>query len=191
MIAGLLGAHRVGKSTLAYEYALKHNYQYHPISISKLQAEIGFDSNNQSYDFDDRIKIQDHVLKRLAENLEAIDNKGEYIITDRCPLDLIGYTMIHVTEHVTEEQSEWLLQYIQKCIDLTNKHYYRVVLIQPGIPLVTENTTSAVARMGIIEHLNLIYLGISTDPRLRIKPTVFDRTLTDLKERLNQLNKLV
>ena len=202
---GLLGAHRVGKSTLALTAAAAFNLKYIPVSISKMQEKHGFDSSNQSYSFEDRMMIQEHIYYEFQSLLSATAAGAHFvqtanvrltrdvpkvngIIFDRTPLDLIGYTLIHVGDQLTENQSTWLLNYINGCIDLTNKYFTSVIQIQPGIPLVSADT-SAKASLGMIEHLNAIYMAYLLDPRVRIKRDLMPREITDLEDRLNFLKE--
>lgn len=192
---GLIGAHRVGKSTLAGYIAAKYRFKFIPVSISKMQHKHGFDSSNQSYDFQTRMEIQEYLLFEFRDLLYTHstipqtanmtrDVKPEPIF-DRTPLDLIGYTLIHVTDQLTDEQSAWLLDYIDQCIKLTNEYFTHIMLVQPGIPLVSDNTTSARASAGIIEHLNAVYLAYMVDPRVKSKTSILPREILDMDERAN------
>lgn len=194
---GLIGAHRVGKSSLATHLAAKFGFKFIPVSISKMQKKYGFDSSNQSYDFEIRMEIQEHLLfefKRLLELHISIPRLARIHLTrdvkpepifDRTPLDLIGYTLIHVSDQLTDQQSTWLLEYIDRCINLTNEYFTHVMLVQPGIPLVSDNTTSARASAGIIEHLNAVYLAYMVDPRVKSKTSILSREVLDMDERAN------
>lgn len=202
---GLLGAHRVGKSTLALTAAATFNLKYVPVSISKMQERHGFDSSDQSHPFEKRMFIQEHLYHDFESLLQASAAGAQFVQTaamritrdipgydgfvfDRTPLDLIGYTLIHVGDQLTESQSKWLLDYIQRCIDLTNKYFKSIVQIQPGIPLVSSDT-SAKASLGMIEHLNAIYMAYLLDPRVRIKRDLMPREITDMVDRLNFLKE--
>lgn len=202
---GLLGAHRVGKSTLALTAAANFDLKYIPVSISKMQEKHGFDSSDQSYPFGKRMIIQEHIYNDFETLLRATASGAHFVQTaavrltrdipkvngivfDRTPLDLIGYTLIHAGDQLTENQSKWLLDYIQRCIDLTNKYFKSIVQIQPGIPLVSAET-SAKASLGMIEHLNAIYMAYLLDPRVRVKRDLMPREITDIGERLNFLKE--
>jgi hypothetical protein len=178
---GLLGSHRVGKSTLAKAFAMKTGALNIEMNISKIQKEIGYDSSNQSYDFDTRMIIQEHVLKRLEEIYA--EYQGEDAVCDRTPLDLVGYTMLAVSDSLSEAQGERLLRYIEDCITLTNKVFTAIVLVQPGIPL-SEAVTSAKSNLGLMEKLNLIYLGLITDERTTVPHFYIPKDMTNLDHRL-------
>ena len=56
---GLLGSHRVGKSTLAKAFSESSGALNVQMNIGALQKELGYESSNQSYDFDTRMEIQE------------------------------------------------------------------------------------------------------------------------------------
>lgn len=192
---GLVGAHRVGKSTLAKHIADRTGRKYVPVSISEMHKKYGYDSSRQDYPFETRMVIQEHLLQEFATRLIIMPSMyriiapTEYeepkLVFDRTPIDLIGYTLIHVNDQLTDDQSQWLLKYIDRCIKLTNDHFDCVMLVQPGIPLVTENTTSAKASAGIIEHLNAIYTSYMIDPRVKSHTAILPREVLDLDDRAN------
>ena len=47
MIFALCGSHRTGKTNLAQEFARVSGAKFIPMSITRLQKEIGFNSANQ------------------------------------------------------------------------------------------------------------------------------------------------
>lgn len=190
---GLVGAHRVGKSSLATHIAALTRRKFIPVNIGQMQAKHGFKSSKQDYDFQTRMLIQECILdefKSLLYTESTIPKSGGMTreikpepIFDRTPLDLIGYTLIHVSDQLTDEQSAWLLDYINQCINLTNVYFTDIMLVQPGIPLVSDNTTSAKASAGIIEHLNAIYMAYMVDPRVKSNTAILPREILDMNER--------
>lgn len=178
---GLVGSHRTGKTTLAQAYAEKTGAMLVTMNVGALQKELGYDSSNQSYDFDTRMAIQEHLLQRFDEIYEAI--KGLNIVCDRTPLDLIGYTMLAVNDDLSEAQSERLTKYVTDCINLTNERFTTLVTLQPGIPL-TESDTSAKPVKALMEKLNLIYLGATKDDQLIVPSFHLPRTMTKLDSRV-------
>ena len=189
---GLLGAHRTGKSTLMYEFVKKHPaVKATTFNVGALQKGLGFNSNKQDYPFETLMQIQEHLIMCFKQHLEelgktdALLRQESLYISDRTPVDLIGYTMIHANGNLTDNQSEWLLSYIQRCIELTNKYYSKLVLIQPGITPVKDNDTSAEPILGFMEHLNAIYLSYMIDNRVTPQKLIMPRDLLDLQQRVN------
>lgn len=181
MILGLIGSHRTGKTTLAEAYSKKTGATLVKMNIGELQKELGYKSSNQSYDFDTRMEIQEHLLRRFEEIYMTV--KGIEAIADRTPLDLIGYTMLAVNDDLSEAQSDRLAKYVMDCINLTNEFFTALVLLQPGIPLTTAET-SAKSCQGLMEKLNLIYLGTITDERNIVPHFYIPRALLDIECRV-------
>lgn len=177
MILGLIGSHRTGKTTLAEAFAHKSGATIIKMNIGSLQKELGYESSNQSYDFDTRMDIQEHLLRRFDEIYTAV--KGLEAVADRTPLDLIGYTMLAVKDDLSEAQSDRLEKYVVDCINLTNEFFSALVLLQPGIPLTTADT-SAKSCKALMEKLNFIYLGTITDERNIVPHFYIPRSMTDI-----------
>lgn len=192
---GLIGAHRVGKSTLMNSL---DGFDKVQISIGDMQKSIGYDSSKQDYSFKDRMIIQKRLLSlfkdkllRITHTTRVIRSVSKVVVTDRTPLDLIGYTLNSFPENSTNEEQVWLRNYIQACIDLTNEFYTNIVLIQPGIPLVKDNDTSAECDPVFIERLNAIYLSYLMDNRVKPNTYAMPRDLTDLAERVQYIKEIL
>ena len=185
---GLVGAHRVGKTTLCMEL-LKGPYTEVPISISKIQQRIGYISSNQLYDWETRKLIQVGLLTEFSRILNTGKcatgilqmQKMATAISERTPLDLVGYLLINVPDQLTEEDSLWIKDYISSCIDLTNEYYERVFLVQPGIAYVHDDKS---AGQETIDQLNAIYLSLLMDNRLSVERVIIPEEVTDLEERV-------
>lgn len=185
---GLTGAHRVGKSTLAEVLAKDAKAKYAPVGISQMQAAYGYDSSKQDYPWEERKKIQELLLGEFSNqllglrtyNIEPVNSPLK--ITDRTPLDLVGYAMWSFPDDPTKENIAWIENYIQQSIELTNRNYLGVALVQPGIPLVS-SPTSAPADIEMIETFNQCYLSLFLDPRLRVKKFIIPRELIDIDKR--------
>lgn len=188
IMLGLVGAHRTGKTTLAEAYAKKSGATLVKMNIGTLQKELGYDSSNQSYDFDTRMIIQEHLLQRFDEIYSSI--KGLNAVCDRTPLDLIGYAMLAVDENLSETQSARLTQYVTDCVNLANERFTSLVLLQPGVPL-TSSETSAKSVVALMEKLNLIYLGAFSDERLIIPHFYIPRAMTDLEMRAKACERAI
>lgn len=189
---GLLGAHRTGKSTLMNEFVKKYPaVKATTFNVGALQKELGFNSNKQDYPFDVLMQIQEHLYITFDKHLESLRTQDAVLrqeslyISDRTPLDLIGYTMIHANGNLSKIQSKWLIDYVDSCIKLTNKYYDKLILIQPGITPVKDNDTSAEPILGFMEHLNAIYLSYMIDNRVTPQKLIMPRDLLDLQQRVN------
>jgi AAA+ ATPase superfamily predicted ATPase len=183
---GLCGSHRVGKTSLARTFAEKRGLKFVETSASAIFKELGYDPA-VTYDFSTRLLIQEEILKRF-DRLYSQHVRADLSITDRTPLDMLAYTMAEaVGNAVSAKDQERFRQYARNCIEITNKRFTVLVVVQPGIKVVAEEGKAAL-NDAYIEHLNSVILGLSVDER--IKPTHFylPRQMTDMDERIAALD---
>jgi hypothetical protein len=184
----LFGAHRTGKTTLAKAYADKHGIEFVETSVSAIFRDLGLDPAVPML-FAQRLSVQQEILKRLDAVYERY--AGRQAIFDRCPIDLLGYTLGDaVGDSVPSECMPELGSYIDACYDVLNRRFSTVVLVQPGIPLVAAEG-KAVSNPAYIEHLNSLMLGLAADPRCKLVPRYIARHVTDLNERVATLETIV
>lgn len=184
---GLIGAHRVGKSYLVKELT-RGPFHELEVSISKWQKELGYDSSNMNYSWSTRQDIQVGLLRKFAEVLRYTHRQviravvdTSKVITERTPLDLIGYAYINAPANPSESDMKWLYDYATQCIQLTNDYYDQVVLVQPGIEFVHDPKS---ASEDSVEILNAHYQSVLMDSRLEPKKFIMDRTVTDIRDRV-------
>lgn len=182
---GITGSHRSGKTTLARAYAAKEKVAYVEVRASDVFKDMGLDPA-ATYDFGTRLSVQEEILRRF-DKAYAKHTAGLGAVTDRTPIDLIAYTLADATGNaVGEEHQARLKKYIQDCLDVTNKRFSAVILIQPGIPLVHEEGKAALNE-AYIEHLNSLMLGLLVDERVKVPHFYLKRHMTDLDVRLQAL----
>lgn len=188
MSVGLCGAHRTGKTTLAREFAHRHNIQFVETSVSAIWREMGLDPA-ASYDFETRLVVQEEILKRVDAKLAHY--AGLDFITDRTPLDMAAYTLADaIHDRVPAGCQERLAKYVNDCFESTNRRFGIVLLVQPGITAVFEEG-KAVINAGYIEHLNSLMLGLTVDERLACAHFYMPRAVLGLKERVDALSAAV
>ncbi len=85
-------------------------------------------------DFQRRLWIQ-HKILDAAEKLWYAEQRQ--FITDRTPLDMAAYTLADIQGAAEVDFSE-LEKYLERCFKTTNELFKILVLIQPGIPLLTD-----------------------------------------------------
>lgn len=185
---GLVGAHRVGKTTLARSYAERIGGVYLDASVTKIIRAAGYDpAGAGSYDFATRLDVQEIVLQSVCR-IYAAAHPGLPVITDRTPLDMLGYTMAEaIGEAVTEDLQDRFAKYVRDCFDATNRFFSIVLLIQPGIPIVAADG-KAVANAAFIEHLNSLMFGFTVDPRLKAAHYYLPRHVLDLEKRMDAID---
>ncbi|MFT4064350.1 AAA family ATPase [Paraburkholderia sp.] len=184
----LCGAHRTGKTTLAKAYALKSGCLFLETSVSAINRELGFDLSKE-HSFSERLAHQELILERI-DRIYA-QHAGEDFITDRSPLDMIAYTMAEaINDRVAPEDQERFARYVQKCIDVTNRRFGILMLVQPGIAL-REEEGKAATNAAYIEHLNSIILGLTVDERVDTAHFYIPRHMRDLKDRVEAVEYAV
>lgn len=182
---GLCGAHRTGKTTLARAYAERHGLEFVQTTVSQTFKDLGLDPAAK-LDFATRLTVQEEILKRSDAQYASVSAKPA--ITDRTPLDFMMYTLGDIVPGVVpEDQQKRLEKYLHDCIEVTNKRFGVLLVVQPGIKLVAEEGKAALDR-AYIEHLNSIVLGLSVDERIKAHHFYIRRSMTDLEERIAALD---
>ena len=182
---GLCGAHRTGKTSLARAFAEKHGLEFVQTSASQVFKDLGFDAATH-YDFATRLTIQEEILKRFDQQYAAVGAKPA--ISDRTPLDMLAYTMAEAVQYaVPAELQDRFKKYVQSCIDVTNRRFGVLLVVQPGIKIVEEEGKAAL-NDAYIEHLNSIVLGLSVDERIKSAHFYIPRHMTDMEDRLAALD---
>lgn len=178
---GLCGSHRTGKTTLAKKIAEYHQIKFIQSSVSEVFKHCGRQhplKPDDQMDFSTRLWIQQQILEAAIHWWsQPVD-----FITDRTPLDFIAYTLcdVHGTTQVNFNE---LNGYLERCFTATNQLFSRIIVVQPGIPLVYAEGKAAL-NQAYIEHLNTIILGLCHDERLHCPVTVLPREIIDLEQRL-------
>lgn len=162
MSIGIIGAQRVGKTTICKKIADDYGVTFLQTNVTSVFEELGL-SPKLDYDFATRLMIQECILNHL-ENVYTLSS-GEFI-TDRTPLDALSYLMADVRrENVTGDTINAMMKYADRCFLVTKKHFAFLTLIQPGIPI-EETPGKAPSNIAYMEHLNAICRGLVGDGRL-------------------------
>jgi hypothetical protein len=181
MNIGLCGSHRTGKTTLAEAISLKTGMPFVRTGTSEVFRQHGMDPS-APMDFSKRLWIQ----RKILDSAEKIWNaEKKQFITDRTPLDMMAYTLADIHGN-TEVGLKELEVYCTRCIDVTNKFFRILVLVQPGIPLMHEDGKAALNE-GYLEHLNYLILGLCCDDRIKGSFVYLRRDMTSLEERADTI----
>lgn len=186
---GLLGAHRTGKTSLAVEFTAGNPmYDYMRTSTSEVFKELGFDPK-QKLDIHERIFVQEEVLKQAEKSYKLVDS---YSVLDRTPLDYAMYMLSECLPDAVGDPalSDKVLDYVDKCIDLTNRHFSTIVLIQPGIVAPDEDGKAKIVP-AYQEHLNALGLGLLMDERVNVYKAVLPRDILAMEDRVETLKLIV
>jgi predicted ATPase len=182
---GLTGSHRTGKTTLAKAFAEKFEMHLCVTSASHVFQTLGY-SPQVDYPIDIRLDIQEAILAVFAiQYKEASIASGRSFITDRTPIDLMAYTLADIgRQKMTEEQEMRLKRYIRACIDLCNVYFSVLVVVQPGIEIVADET-KAPTGYGYIEHISQIIMGLTVSEKITASHFYIPARITGLKERVH------
>ncbi len=174
---GLCGAHRTGKTTMAVQCAKVYPVTLVETTTSAVFAAHGL-SPSEPMDFAKRLWIQGKVLAAAEEIWQQQD---ALFITDRTPLDMLAYTLADV-QGKTSMDATILESYIHRCFSATAIFFSRLLVVQPGIPLIAAQGKAAL-NVGYIEHLNSLIIGFCGDERQLVAFDVLPRFVIDLDER--------
>jgi hypothetical protein len=173
MRIGFCGAHRTGKSTLARIIAEQLGIHFHVTNIS--QAPIWKETQTSPSDivtFAERLKIQFGLLDYLKEQYEKAEKA---FVADRTPLDLLGYLFASLDHTCSDLWSNATRSYVDKVIDLTQKHFDKIFLVQPGIPVVPEVGKEGEVFLGDIYRTainnNMLAFGVNYLENFHIIPS--------------------
>jgi hypothetical protein len=128
MAFGFAGAHRTGKTTLAKKVAEDLGWFYHDASVSKIMREAGINAVGD-VPIMQRIEAQEFLLKRYLKELQWASRP---MVTDRTPLDMIGYMLGEITMHNnTPEVGERVYDYMMECLSATITQFDTIILVRP------------------------------------------------------------
>lgn len=82
------------------------------------------------------------------------------------------------------------MRYVDNCMELTNRHFGVLVLLQPGIQVV-EAEGKAPGVPAYQEHLNALMFGLMMDSRVIARPQYIARSVLSMDQRLLSLSTAV
>lgn len=177
---GLIGAHRVGKTTLAKAFSVPLYLPYAEVSVSSLIYAAGYNPRDQ-YDIETRFAIQEHVLIRSCE----IYDSKPCSIWDRTPIDFLMYMTADILRDFSPELEARFASFKQKCLEAHDRFFRDSCVIQPGIHII-DSETSAPPSPAYIDHLNLIVVGLANDLHYHVMP----KDILDLQQRVDYLTDI-
>jgi hypothetical protein len=77
----------------------------------------------------DRLRLQEFILEKFMDRVKAAPRPA---ISDRTPLDMIGYMLAEVTMHNTPiEFHDQIQRYVDKCLAETVLHFDMILMLRP------------------------------------------------------------
>lgn len=135
MAFGFAGSHRSGKSTLAKLVAEDLKMGFHDASVSKIMREAGINAVGD-VPIEARIEAQEFLLKRYLKDLQWA---ARPLITDRTPLDMIGYMLGEITMHNTDAAIGARVQsYVEECLGAAITHFDTIIVVRPLLTYVED-----------------------------------------------------
>lgn len=182
MSIGIMGAHRVGKSTLAELLSNETDYGFIQTNVSHVFEAMGLHPA-EPMDFVRRIMVQNAILSH-CEDMWALEK--DPFFTDRTPLCMLAYTTADLTADVKLSDPEYnaYMEYRKRCFDSTHRFFGQLLLIQPGIEIVDDSgKLTAALNRSFIEQLNTIMVGLAHASECYTPVYVMPRKILDLEER--------
>lgn len=185
MSIALVGSHRTGKSTLAADYSAAVGVPFVRTSAAGTFERLGLDPKAE-YPLAARVKIQNAIL----DDAQAIyaQHRGVYV-TDRSPLDMAAYMLADVqrTSLVGKPDLAHAVQeFVNRCYDVTNRHFTLLFVVQPGIPVVEEEG-KAPGEAAFMEHMNALMLGLASSELYQGVHYYLPRKIIDREQRVTAL----
>jgi len=184
---GFSGAQRTGKSTLAKRAAELFERPYLDMDISSVFRKTGFDPK-ADYSFADRLDLQSTILA-YADDLWF--HAPPDSVTDRTPLDFAAYLLADVQRQNTSiEDAERYMRFERRCMEVTNRYFSDVIVVQPGIPLV-EKEGGAPANPAHMAHINYLIRGMGASELLETQVVLLAKSLIDFDARVQTVVKII
>lgn len=185
---GLTGAHRVGKTSLAKEFAELRGIPFLQTSASGVFKEMGLNPAVE-YPFEVRLDVQERILQAFAKQYRSMN--GQMFITDRTPIDMMAYTLAEVRpNNLTPELSTRLDEYLASCVRLTNEVFSILVIVQPGIQVVAEEGKASLEGM-YIEHIANLVMGITASEAIHATHFFIPRRTLSIEKRVKCVESAV
>lgn len=124
-ISGCSGS---GKTTLAVRVADRLGVPYFDASFGKMARLLGYDSV-APMTFGERLAMQERVLDLYRRQVALLPRP---FVTDRCPLDMIGYCLGELTMHDGQaEHGERVDRYVDACASATAECFDSILFCRP------------------------------------------------------------
>lgn len=152
---GICGAHRVGKTTLARHIAEDKGINLVLTNVGDIFIKETKYLPSDHIPFLERLDIQWRILQKCSL---LWDTQNGPFVTDRTPIDFIGYILLNVT-NTTMDHSKEVNEYTNECLSVLNSTFTYLIHLQPFIEIISD-LVKANTNPLYIEHLNAIIAGL-------------------------------
>lgn len=185
---GLCGANGTGKTTLAEAAAKALELPFVRSTTSGVFKRMGLDPSKK-LDFWTRMKVQHEILEELERQWSKVPD-GRFV-SDRTPIDLVGYTLAEIDQTPLDDEQEKALQnYINACIAVTNRRFSMIVFIYPGLKQDANRELKGAIGNGYIEHVSRVMLGTLVEPSVKAAHFYIPRHNTSLERRVEAVKSV-
>lgn len=178
---GLTGAHRTGKTTTAKAIGDNNDFPVLTDIGSDLAAKMGIDMS-QPMTLSQRLDYQEARLDLTEKAYE--DVKGGIFVTDRTPLDLAAYLVAETPNALDQATVDRIEAYIQRCIDMANKHFAFFTFFRPTLSYVSAPGKPP-ANTAYQQLISVLIAGLLVDTRVRRNFLVVPLDMSRLEDRVN------
>ncbi len=185
MRIGICGAHRVGKTTLAAEYASQCCVDFLQQRVSDVFAKLGLPVDG-ALTAEQRIQVQSAVL----DAYKAITGRRMAFVIDRTPVDFIAYTLANITQAdlLDKQVDELVEQYVHDCVVAAASSLDLIVLVRPGISIVPAPGKGLLSAV-YIKKLDAMMIGLLSN--MGVRYAVLPENITSLAARLEWLQQQI
>tara|TARA_B100002049_G_scaffold206735_1_gene167389 strand:- start:1254 stop:1859 length:606 start_codon:yes stop_codon:yes gene_type:complete len=181
---GLTGAHRTGKTTLARAYAELADIPFIETNVGAIAQVMGIPVD-RPIPFASRMLLQQALLAHFTE---LFKEAGGVFISDRTPLDLIAYTLADARNCTSGVMEVIVSKYVTACLNLTDRYFGGVLILQPGIPIAAEEG-KAEPNTAYMAQFNAIVRGVAFDLN-RCRAMLCRPSVTALDQRVEMLDTM-
>lgn len=184
---GLMGSSGCGKTTLATIITETTGIPFVKSQMREVHKLLGVELD-KPYDLDLKMKAQKKILE-IAES--EYENVNGLFISDRTPMDFAAHMMGEsLSYNLNEEQTKFVLDYVEECYRLTNLYFSCLILIPTS-----ENVPKDDGRannQAYAQHIGMLMTGIMADPyrKLYCGKHFMKKNESSLKKRAEMVIKI-
>lgn len=193
MLVGLSGTHGTGKTTLGREAAEQFGCAFIRTTVSDVYRSLGKDPR-VAMTFMQRMDCQFAILDALIAQWRSA-TPNEITLTDRTPIDLVGYALSAVDSYatLTAAQDERLSSYLALCDMAMRELFDRVALLPMGKFQIVRDDDKITGHMSFCNRMLLQSLMFGSVGQVITLPQVYLTTLNEasIEGRVMELREFI
>lgn len=193
MLVGLSGTHGTGKTTLGEAAAEQFGCAFIKTNVSEVMRRLGKDPRIPMT-FMQRLDCQFAILDAQIQQWRTA-KQHEISITDRTPIDMVGYTLSAVDSYssLTEAEDDRLQSYLRLCDMVTKELFDRVAMLPMGKFEAVRNDDKVTGHMCYGNRILLQTLMYGSIGRIiELKPEyVISLETVSIEDRIRELREFI